>query len=74
MSTAGALHCAESEKWMAAQEERKDEASVSAGVSGCSDEAPALATAPLYEVAAAHDGQPAVPWLLAFYRLYGERD
>ena len=71
MSTAGALHCAESEKWL---EARKEEASAKAGVSGGKDQAPAVASVPLYEAAAAHDGQPAIPWLMAFYRLYGERD
>ena len=71
MSTAGASHCAESEKWLAA---RKDQAYENAGASGGSDGAPAVATVPLYEAAAAHDGQPAIPWLLTFYRLYGERD
>lgn len=29
------------------------------------------ATAPLFEIAAAHDGQPAGPWLQMFYDAYG---
>lgn len=32
------------------------------------------ARAPLFEVAAAHDGQPAKSWLLMFYRTYGDLD
>jgi hypothetical protein len=30
------------------------------------------ATVPLYQAAAAHDGQPADAWLVMFYRLYGD--
>jgi hypothetical protein len=30
------------------------------------------ATAPLFEIAAAHDNEPPTAWLKAFYRRYGE--
>jgi len=41
------------------------------------DQAPAtaaanMATAPLYECAAAHDGQPPDAWLRMLYRMYGD--
>lgn len=32
--------------------------------------APAVASAPLYEVAAAHDGQPPVEWLGMFMQVF----
>lgn len=30
------------------------------------------ATCPLYQAAAAHDGQPPDAWLMMFYRMYGD--
>jgi hypothetical protein len=33
-----------------------------------------VATAPLYEIAAAHDGQPPRAWLLHLMRMWGDLD
>ena len=33
-----------------------------------------VATAPLYEIAAAHDGQPPRAWLLYLMRIWGDLD
>lgn len=69
MGTAGGRHCADvrgaySEGWAEKPATVEPEAEEQIG-STCP------ATAPLFEVAAAHDGQPAKDWLTMFYRMYG---
>lgn len=68
-STAGARYLAESEQWLAVQ------AKPARPVGLAPDPQPAPATAPLYDVAAHHDGQlDSEAWLKMFYRMYGEMD
>lgn len=63
MSTPGARHLAESGIWLADQEEPKP-------IVLEPEEETVAAVAPLFEVAACHDGQPALSWLAMFYKQY----
>ena len=76
MGMAGGRHCADvrgaysGDEWatVAQPEER---AICSGTVEGSTPSSGSNATAPLFEIAAAHDGQPAKAWLKMFYRMYG---
>ena len=64
-STAGARFLSESGNWLATQ-----------GECGMPEPEPEIkaATAPLYEIAAVHDGQPPEAWLKHLMRIWGDLD
>jgi hypothetical protein len=70
MSTAGARYLAESEQWLAAEREARTSPQPPPNEAA---KPKVLATAPLFEVAAFHDGQPPADWLRVMkWRLYGQ--
>ena len=63
VSTPGARHLAESGVWLADQNEPVP-------IAPEPEQETVAAVAPLFEVAACHDGQPALSWLHMFYQQY----
>ena len=63
MSTAGARHLAESGIWLADQNEP-------ASIAPEPEPETVAAVAPLFEVAAEHDGQPPFAWLQMFRSMF----